>query len=157
MTAAQSLHTGVRNEESVAAALASALADTYRLMAKTHIYHWNLEGPQFFAIHKLTEEQYEDLFAAADEMAERIRALGLKAPATIAELTTGNVIDEAISDFAVTEVVKSLAADHERLAHRLHAVIRIAEGQNDPVTADLITARSAAHEKAAWMLRATLG
>ena len=52
-------------------------------------------------------------------------------------------------------MIEDLASDHERVARRLHEVIKLAEDSDDPVTADLITARSAFHEKAAWMLRAS--
>lgn len=50
-------------------------------------------------------------------------------------------------------MVEELAKDHERVAHRLHALIKLASDV-DPVTEDLAVARSAFHEKAAWMLRA---
>jgi starvation-inducible DNA-binding protein len=52
------------------------------------------------------------------------------------------------------DMCNDLADDHERLAHRLHALVELAGERNDPVTDDLATARSAFHEKAAWMLRA---
>ena len=68
--------TGVRDTESIAEGVANVLADTYRLVFKTHAYHWNVEGPLFYSVHNVTEGQYEDMFKAADELAERIRALG---------------------------------------------------------------------------------
>lgn len=59
-----SIASGVQDPEAIAKALQDILADTYRLMFKTHAYHWNVEGPLFFSLHKLTEEQYENLFSA---------------------------------------------------------------------------------------------
>lgn len=67
--------TGVREVYAVAAGLADVLADTYRLIFKTRAYYWNVEGPLFPAVHTLTETQYEQMFDAADVLAERIRAL----------------------------------------------------------------------------------
>jgi starvation-inducible DNA-binding protein len=49
---------------------------------------------------------------------------------------------------------EDLAKDHERLAHRLHALVELSGKHNDPVTDDLATGRSAFHEQAVWMLRA---
>ena len=69
----EKLETGIDDRESLAKALSACLADTYILMVKTQAYHWNVVGPLFYSIHKLTEEHYENLFAAADEVAERIR------------------------------------------------------------------------------------
>jgi starvation-inducible DNA-binding protein len=146
--------TGVKDTAVVAAALSDILADTYRLTFKTHGYHWNVEGPLFYSVHNLTEEQYEDMFDAADELAERIRALGHLAPMAIAEIVQSSVVVDPEGKPTAGEMVADLASDHERVAHRLHALIKIAEDQNDDVTADLATERSAFHEKSAWMLRA---
>ena len=146
--------TGVRDTKAISDALTGVLADTYRLVFKTHAYHWNVEGPLFYSIHKLTEEQYEDMFTAADVLAERIRALGKLAPSTMAEIMDHSRIEDRDGDLTAAEMVEDLAADHERIAHRLHAVVRLVEGRADPVTEDLATERSAFHEGAAWMLRA---
>ncbi|MAC81075.1 MAG: DNA starvation/stationary phase protection protein [Rhodobacteraceae bacterium] len=146
--------TGVRDTKAIAQALTGVLADTYRLVFKTHAYHWNVEGPLFYSIHKLTEEQYEDMFAAADVLAERIRALGELAPSTMAQIMDHSKIKDLGVDMTAADMVEDLASDHERVAHRLHALVDLVDGRKDPVTDDLATARSAFHETAAWMLRA---
>lgn len=79
--------TGVNHVEAISDGLADALTDTYRLLFKTHTCHWNVEGPLFFSIHNLTEEQNKDMFEAADVIAERIRALGQLAPGTFQDMT----------------------------------------------------------------------
>ena len=145
---------GVRKPETIAEALTGVLADTYRLTFKTHAYHWNVEGPLFYSIHHLTEEQYENMFEAADELAERIRAIGQMAPMTMAEIMDHSVIKDDETPLSAGEMCKLLAADHERIAHRMHALVKLAGDKNDPVTDDLATARSAFHEQAAWMLKA---
>ena len=146
--------TGVRDTAAVAEGLGDILADTYCLTFKTHAYHWNVEGPLFFAVHNLTEEQYENMFSAADEVAERIRSLGHLAPASLADIVKRSQLENGSKDLSAEDMIHDLASDHERLAHRLHALIHIAEESKDPVTEDLATERSAFHEQAAWMLRA---
>lgn len=146
--------TGVRNTAAIAEGLADVLADTYRLVFKTHAYHWNVEGPLFYSVHNLTESQYEDMFAAADELAERIRALGKPAPARMSQIMELSQITDRDGDLSTGEMILDLAEDHERVAHRMHALAELAEAGKDIVTEDLATARSAFHEKAAWMLRA---
>ncbi|WP_300038439.1 DNA starvation/stationary phase protection protein [uncultured Roseobacter sp.] len=145
--------TGVRDTEAMAQGLENMLADTYRLIFKTHAVHWNVEGPMFFAVHNLTEEQYQDLFEAADEIAERIRSLGQLAPSTLSAIVANSVVQDDEKPASAGEMCQSLAADHERIAHRMHALIRIAGEHGDPVTEDLAVARATFHEKAAWMLR----
>jgi len=148
------VETGVRDTTPIAEGLSDVLADTYRLTLKTHIYHWNVEGPLFFSLHNLTEAQYQDMFAAADELAERIRALGHLTSGKISGVLSDSAIDDLGQMPSAGEMCKDLERDHMRLAHRLHALIELAEARKDMVTGDLATERAAFHEKAAWMLRA---
>ncbi len=153
--AAEPVKTGVKNARTVAEGLIEALADTYRLVYKTHAIHWNVEGPLFFSVHNLTEAQYQDLFKAADEIAERARALGQLAPMRLEEIIDLSQVEDAAKPLSAEEMVAELARDHEAVAKRMHALSEMAEEHKDPVTADLLTGRSAFHEKVAWMLRAT--
>ncbi|MEO3415097.1 DNA starvation/stationary phase protection protein [Roseovarius sp. CAU 1744] len=146
--------TGIRDTRTIAEGLTNILADTYRLVFKTHAYHWNVTGPLFYSVHKLTEEQYENMFKAADSLAERIRALGEVAPMSLSTVTGNSVISDRGRRMNASEMVSDLANDHERIAHRLHDLIDMAGEHRDPVTEDLATQRAAFHEEAAWMLRA---
>ncbi len=148
------VETGVRDTGAIADGLADVLADTYRLVFKTHACHWNVEGPAFFSMHKLTEDQYENMFSAADQLAERIRALGHLAPSRMGEVLSRSKIEDPCGDLSAGEMAQDLASSHERIAHRLHALAELAGRRRDIVTEDLATARSAFHEQAAWMLRA---
>ncbi len=148
------INTSVTDTEAMAQGVEHMLADTYRLIFKTHAVHWNVEGPMFYAVHNLTEEQYENLFEAADEIAERIRALGHLAPSTLSSIVSNSVVQDEEKPSSAGEMCEDLAADHERVARRLHALVEIAGEARDPVTEDMATERVAFHEKAAWMLRA---
>jgi len=148
------IKTGVKDPGPVAKALCDTVGDTHRLIFKTHAYHWNVEGPLFYSIHKLTEGQYEDMFEAIDVMAERVRALGHLTPMSMQKLMENSVVEDLDKVPSAREMIEDLASDHERVAHRMTAAIEISEDSRDPVTADLLTARSAFHEQAAWMLRA---
>ena len=152
---ARAPHTGPRDIGPVAAALADVLGDTYCLTFKTHAYHWNIEGPLFYPVHILTEGQYENLFAAADTLAERLRALGRLAPMHLGKMIANSVIKDLESVPSGRAMNEDLERDHARLATRMHRLFVLAEAAHDPVTADLATQRSAFHEKAAWMLHAT--
>jgi starvation-inducible DNA-binding protein len=147
--------TGVKDTKAIAEGLSKAVADTYRLIFKTHACHWNVEGSMFFSIHHLTEEQYGEMFAAVDVVAERIRALGELTPMVLSEITDMSVIKDLKKIPSALEMIEDLAKDHAAVARRYHDLIELSEEERDPVTADLATARSAFHEQAAWMLRAT--
>src|SRR5215212_8022262 len=70
------------------------LADSYALMALSHLAHWNVEGSDFFPLHKAFEEHYENLFAAVDEVAERVRALDAYAVGGLHTLAKVSQMDE---------------------------------------------------------------
>ena len=52
------------------------LADTFALYLKTKNFHWHVSGPHFRDYHLLLDEQAAQLFAATDDMAERVRKVG---------------------------------------------------------------------------------
>ncbi|TNF19755.1 MAG: DNA starvation/stationary phase protection protein [Rhodobacteraceae bacterium] len=146
----------ILNSLSLAEAVAGVLTDTYRLVLKSHAYHWNVTGPMFFSVHALTEAQYTEMFAAVDVLAERIRALGKPAMVRLSGLVAGPGGRDPDAGLSAEEMVRDLQADHEALAQRMRALVERAEAVSDPVTADIATTRAAFHEKAAWMLRATV-
>jgi len=141
--------------QAVAGALNATLADTYALYMKTHAFHWNVTGPQFHTLHLMFEEQYREMWAALDEIAERVRALGVFAPSSgnaMAALCEINDADDAPP--AADDMVARLVADHETLIRRARTGLSIAEEAGDAASADLLTVRIQTHEKTAWMLRA---
>ncbi|MEL6113133.1 MAG: DNA starvation/stationary phase protection protein [Pseudomonadota bacterium] len=138
--------------------LRGLLADSYAVYGKTHGFHWNVQGPNFQSLHTLFEEQYRDMWAALDEIAERIRTLGAFAPASSSALLANTSIEPAGDEPpAAQEMVTTLLADQETLIQRARNALTTAEEAGDAASADLITARIETHEKMAWMLRATAG
>jgi starvation-inducible DNA-binding protein len=147
--------TGLKAEDAklLAEGLSRSLAATYVLYVKTQGFHWNVVGPLFYGLHKLTEEQYKDLAEAADAVAERIRALGHPAPASFSEFGKLSPIEENTARRNAEEMVEALITDHETVARTFRELVGVAERAHDVVTADLLTDRIHTHEEAAWMLR----
>lgn len=140
----------------VADALKRALADTYNLMLKTQNYHWNVEGPNFRGLHLLFEEQYNELFPAIDIIAERIRALGEKAPGSGTEFAKLSKLAEGRADVDSDEMLKDLYDSNQIVIAGLKKGIAAGEKAGDDASVDLFTQRMAAHEKASWMLKSSL-
>ena len=101
------LNIGIAREdrERIAAGLSNLLADSYSLYLKTHNYHWNVEGPQFNTLHLMFEVHYTELATAVDEIAERIRALGVKAPGSYSAFSDLTSIEEASGDESAEEMI----------------------------------------------------
>jgi starvation-inducible DNA-binding protein len=137
----------------IADALGIVLADTYMLFIKTQGVHWNVTGPTFMGVHKLTEEQYENMYEAIDELAERIRALGHKAPASYTKYGELSSINDKDEERSVGQMLTMLIADHETAVLNMRAATEWCEEKSDYVTADMLTERMSWHEQAVWMLK----
>ena len=136
--------------------LGATLASTYVLYQKTQSVHWNVTGPLFVSVHKLTEGQYEDLAASIDAIAERIRALGAKTPVGLSTYINESVIDDQGEWGDVEAMPKQLSDDNLAVANQMREFVKIADEADDVFTADLLTARIGALEEASWMLSASL-
>lgn len=135
--------------------LTAILADTYALAVKTHAAHWNVTGAHFFTLHEAFAGQYDALFEAADELAERIRALGAGAPRGIASLAKTASLDEIDGGDGIA-LAKALRNDHRAVSKACAKAVAVAQDAGDEATADLLIGRIEAHDKTAWMLDATV-
>ena len=142
--------------EAIADGLARLLADSYTLYLKTHNYHWNVTGPMFNTLHLMFEGQYTELAAAVDEIAERIRALGVRAPGSYREYAELTSIEEGEGNESAEEMIRQLAIGQETVVRTAREAFPAADAANDEPTADLLTQRMQIHEKNAWMLRSML-
>lgn len=146
------------NRQAVSNQLAKLLADEFVLYTKTRHAHWNVEGPDFHAMHIFFEQQYEQLDEIMDSVAERIRTIGHYAPATLKsflELTHLTELNESRNNSL--GFIKELVADHESIIEFIRGNINaFAEKYQDMGTSDYVTGLMEDHEKMAWMLRSHL-
>lgn len=135
--------------------LSIILADTYALYLKTQNYHWHVKGAQFKSLHDLFEGQYRELAEAIDAVAERLRIMGHKAPATFKEFEQLKTIQDGNSDLNSNAMVGELATDNATLVKDLNKAMVLAQSANDEGTIGLLAERIAMHQKAHWMLSAS--
>ena len=145
-----------QDRQDIASGLSKLLADSYSLYLKTHNYHWNVSGPLFNTLHQMFEEQYTELATAVDEIAERIRALGIKAPGSYTEFAKLTSIEEGSGEEPAEEMIRQLFVGQETVVRTAREAFPAADAANDEPTADLLTQRMQIHEKNAWMLRSML-
>ena len=150
------LNTGIEESkrENIAKVLAKLLAESYTLYLKTHKYHWNVTGPMFQTLHQMFETHYNELALAVDEIAERVRVLGVEAPGSYKEFSElSSIKEDATSKVAADSMIKNLLKDHEQVARTAKGILPILEDANDEGTNSLLGARIEYHEKTAWMLK----
>ena len=152
---------GISEEDrkSIVDGLSRLLSDTYVLYLKTHNFHWNVTGSMFNSLHTMFETQYTEQWAALDEVAERIRALGFNAPGSYREFAALTSIPEeaGLTNSADwREMVRQLVVANEAVCRTARQVLDVADDADDAPTEDLMTQRLQTHEKYAWMLRSLL-
>jgi starvation-inducible DNA-binding protein len=147
---------GEADRQAIAEGLSRLLADSYTLYLKTHNYHWNVVGPMFNTLHLMFEEQYTELALAVDQIAERIRALGERAPGSYREFLELSSVEEESERPDAEEMIRQLVIGQETVVRTARQVFPAVEAANDEPTADLLTQRMQVHEKTAWMLRSLL-
>jgi starvation-inducible DNA-binding protein len=153
---AKKASTQSKQVQQLTGSLNQVLADSYALMALTHLAHWNVEGPGFFALHTAFQTQYEELFTAIDEIAERIRARTAYAIGGLANLAKTAQLKEFTSPLAQEEYVRLLLKANEKLVADAADARDLAGAVNDPESEDLMIGRITLHQKTIWMLKSFL-
>lgn len=145
-----------KTDSAVVKGLNLVLADSYALLANTHHAHWNVEGPGFFSLHKAFHEQYENLFEAIDEIAERVRALDAYPTGGLRHFANEAGMDEFKAPNAAKDLVAGLVVAHEKTMNDALQLRDAANDANDLETQDLIIKRLQWHQKTVWMLKSYL-
>ncbi|REL37133.1 Dps family protein [Thalassotalea euphylliae] len=155
---ANTINIGINEADriNVAEQLKHLLADSYTLYLQTHNFHWNVTGRQFRELHLMFEEHYTELADAVDEIAERIRTLGVAAPGTYKAFAALSSIEEVEGVPSASDMVSILTRAHETVVRTCRAALKVAQDADDESSAALASDRMRVHEKTAWMLRALL-
>jgi len=146
----------IKTDSAVVQGLNLLVADSYALMANTHVAHWNVEGAGFFSLHKAFHEQYENLFEAIDELAERVRALDAYAPGGLRHFFKEAGMEELKAPSSAKDYVAGLVLGHEKSIADAVGLRDAANSANDLETQDLVIKRIQWHEKTLWMLKSYL-
>ncbi len=125
--------------EQIVEALNRDLADAYVLYHQLHKHHWNVEGAEFLDVHVFLQEVYEDVEAAADEVAERLQALGGVPHASMTTLAENATVEPEDED--VYDIRTSLANDLEMMGDIIESYrdhIELTAGLGDHATAQML-------------------
>jgi len=132
------------------------LANTFAMYFKAHGHHWNVEGKDFAQLHDFFANLYQELFAAADTIAEEIRALDDYAPYNMTELASTTTVKESnIYGVDVSGMLADLIDANGSVIEALNAAHKLADADGNRGLVNLIEERLDIHAKHAWMLRAT--
>lgn len=138
--------------ETSADGLFKLLASSQILAIKTQNFHWNVIDARFSMLHELFGKQYEELVEAIDEIAERIRILGVPVNGTAANYLKYSILQE-VSDISNGKaMLEILAKDHQLLINFLRDLIEKVTLTQDQGTLDFLIGRLQDHEKTLWFI-----
>jgi starvation-inducible DNA-binding protein len=134
-------------------ALNLALADMFALYLKTKNFHWHMSGPHFRDYHLLLDEHAEQIFAATDDIAERVRKIGgttLRSIGHVARLK--RVLDNDAEFVTPQDMLAELREDNKELTARLRETHDLCDEHGDVATASLIENWIDEAERRTWFL-----
>lgn len=131
-------------------------ANTFAMYFKAHGHHWNVEGKDFSQLHDFFSNLYLELFAAADVIAEQIRALDDYAPYNMTELASTTTVKESnIYGVDVSGMLADLIDANVSVIEALNSAHKLADAEGNRGLVNLLEERLDVHAKHAWMLNAT--
>lgn len=137
----------------ISTALTTLLADMFALYLKTKNFHWHVSGPHFRDYHLMLDDQGEQIFAATDPIAERVRKLGgttLRSIGQVAALQ--RIKDNNEASVAARDMLSELCTDNTRLVTYLRETHALCDEFGDVASASLIENWIDEAERRAWFL-----
>jgi starvation-inducible DNA-binding protein len=137
----------------ISAALTTLLADAFALYLKTKNFHWHVSGPHFRDYHLMLDEQADQIFAATDAMAERVRKIGgttLRSIGHIARLQ--RVLDNDADYVTPLDMLAELRDDNIEMAARMRETHDLCDEHGDVATASLLEVWIDETERRTWFL-----
>jgi starvation-inducible DNA-binding protein len=139
--------------KTVAQALNGLLADSFALYLKTKNFHWHVSGPHFRDYHLMLDEQAAEIFAATDDIAERVRKIGQTTLRSIGDIARHQTITDNDADFVAPEAMLSeLRDDNLKMVEALREAKDLADAAKDNATSAVIDDWTDQAERRAWFL-----
>jgi starvation-inducible DNA-binding protein len=142
--------------ESLQLSLQKTLADVFTMYFKAHTFHWNVEGPDFSQYHDLLGNIYEEVYGSIDLLGEQIRQIDAYTPTSLKQLLDLTVVSEEETVMPALQMIKSLMDTNSMVLASLMLSYRDADNASELGLANFLQDRITAHQKHAWMLKATL-
>ncbi len=145
---------GTMSSQNRVDALNITLANAILFYQKLHHFHWRVTGPMFFRLHEKFQELYEFWGQAADDVAERILAIGGLPLATLREVLEQSSLKEETGTPEGMAMAASVSADLRQQSQQIRAALETAEQAGDRSTVNLLDSILDRIEKDLWMLGA---
>lgn len=137
----------------ISGAVNAVLADVFALYVKTKNFHWHMSGPHFRDYHELLDEHTDDLIAAIDPLAERVRKIGGMTIRSIGEIARLQRVEDNDADYVdPQDMLAELRDDNRELTARMREVHDLCDEHRDFATVNLLDDLIEQAEKRTWFL-----
>jgi len=100
----------------IAGALTLLLTDFFALYLKTKNFHWHMSGPHFRDYHLLLDDQGDQILAATDAIAERVRKIGGTTLRSIGQISRSQRLLDNDADYVTPhDMLAELREDNKQL------------------------------------------
>ena len=142
--------------EQLVEALRQVLANTFVMYFQAHSAHWNVEGQDFKQYHDFYGEIYNSTWAATDDIAEHIRALGSLGPLDLSEMLMASSQNPTFTTTAPHDLTEGILKANEVCLVSLMVAYKAAEAAGEIGVSNFVQDRIDRHQKLGWMLRSSL-
>jgi starvation-inducible DNA-binding protein len=133
--------------------LNALLADVFALYVKTKNFHWHVSGPHFRDYHLLLDEQADQVYDIADEIAERVRKLGGTTIRSIGHIARLKRIADNDADYVDPgDMLSELREDNRALLASMRQAHDLCDEHHDVATASLLENWIDQAERRIWFL-----
>jgi starvation-inducible DNA-binding protein len=132
-----------------------AFASQYAFAIKAQNFHWNVEGSDFYQLHNLFEDIYNETYGAVDDFAENIRKIKAYTPASLYRFSALSAVDDEVEVLEPQAMVAELLRDSEKMQEIMKVLFTEAEARGENGLSNFLADRQDAFAKHAWFLRAT--
>jgi starvation-inducible DNA-binding protein len=140
----------------ISGALTMLLADMFALYLKTKNFHWHVSGPHFRDYHLLLDEQAEQIFAATDPIAERVRKIGGTTLRSIGQISRQQrLLDNDAEYVTPLDMLAELRDDNLQLVAYMREIHDLCDEHGDVASTSLLENWIDEAERRIWFLYET--
>lgn len=130
-----------------------SLATAFAFYLKSHNFHWNVVGPDFYQYHKFLQDLYEEVYESIDDIAEHIRALDGYAPGAFSAYAELSEVKDNVQGGEARGMIAELLLDNQRVINVLTMSYVLADQEKQIGLSNFLQDRIDKHQKHGWMLK----
>ncbi|MDB5593024.1 DNA starvation/stationary phase protection protein [Enterovirga sp.] len=137
----------------ISAAINGLVADSFALYVKTKNFHWHMSGPHFRDYHLMLDEHAEEIFAAIDPLAERVRKISGNTLRSIGQINGMSRVADNDAEFVPPlDMLRELISDNKDMTKNMRDAHDVCDEHEDVATASLLEEFIDQAERRTWFL-----